>query len=267
MGIWLNNEQVQLDHQDRNLLHVKPMSHRIWSITTTIGTHFQQKADPNRWQGRGLILIVKGMTGAGYLVNLAIGCIELIAATAFLTLVFFLHASTRFKLKSLTRIQYQTLAYVRNVISISSLQMNCLTQGTFSNKHGCNEWINRFVHVNSAMTAQKVRWIFNKNDERQEHENHLYIERTLHIFHENLFMSSSHIVASVAEDFAWPKQNPNFQNFFMDVGDNINHIEDHIWKSFEDYLVNSIENNFIFQAQEDRDRIVRIFHLMDNVLY
>lgn len=148
--------------RDKNLLHMKPISHQMGRGITFIGTVIQQSANQNLWHGKMKIGIAKGIVAVGYALNIVIAAIESVAAFTFAALALSLHAITRGRSTLMQKITLKMCAYWLNTILVAGVEVYCLKKGYFSKYHSLNALGNNAVHGVSALVVQFIGYGFDR---------------------------------------------------------------------------------------------------------
>lgn len=210
-----NQMVLNLNAQEQDLLHVKPLSHQIFRFVNYAGVKMQQAANPDKWHGKLLTAFARGFMGVGYALNTVISTIEFIASLQFALISIFLNCVTKGRFKCLEKLTLKICAYSINTFVLSVIQYHCLKNCILSRHHSANALINHGIHVFSSIISQFAgQACFNR---QQPQNNNLMVQKVLSIFIQAAPNFINDVAQGIGADFATHinrnQNNINIQNF------------------------------------------------------
>ncbi|MBS4165026.1 Uncharacterized protein NEOC65_000073 [Neochlamydia sp. AcF65] len=138
----LMHQIMQADSSQKDMLHPKPLCHRLHYVISNLGTHALQHLDAINDQGALKRGITKGILISGYLLNTVFASIELISALFFSTLAYSLQALRKDNNLSMQKTTLKSFAYALNISAIMVKQFLQIINLSFSKYHSYNAFLN-----------------------------------------------------------------------------------------------------------------------------
>lgn len=237
------NEILNPQPKQSNLLHVKPLSQRIWFGVTELGTTLQQSANLEKWHGKVIVALAKGIVLAGYILNSLIYTVEIVVILPFFLITLVLNKSfLRCDNTRLDKFHKKLYSFLDNIVSIQTLQLECFFNGFYSNKHSVNEFLNHMTFVTSAKRGQSV------------HE--------LHLFRETSAQAYTNIMRGSLKDLKIKKipiSQANFFDFLQQEPGLFNQHEDftyiETWLLWKKFLLKNVQKLVPLNPQKKAEEI------------
>lgn len=177
---------LNLDYQYPN-----PLCHRVWFAVTQLATRLQQNNNPERWQGKVILVLAKGVIKTGYTLNLVIAATQLAASFIFgipIAVSYFIFGRGK-------HFFWRLDSYEENIQTIMLLQLYLLIKGIYPNKFAQNAYLNHSIRLKEE--AQRFYLWEGDGNERKEQVLGFLAERAPKICRD--------VIEGAARDLALPE--------------------------------------------------------------
>ena len=240
------------DPQNMNVLHFKPISHRLASFNLTLGSLIFQSADSETWQGKLKIHLAKGIVGTGYVLNSLIAIVESAAAFAFAALALSIHALTSGRSITFQKITLKLCAYWIDTVLVAISQIACLSRGVYSKYHSLNAAANHTIHATAALISQIIGYGFDRWAERDSSHSDQpspSCRRGIQVLNEIIPTALLDISSGAVRDFAFHiTDQPSYPDLQTFINNNAEHRD-----VLEQFTIDKLFNN-----QDYRQRFLQL---------
>lgn len=230
--------------------YLKPLSHRIWFGITQLSTVLHHKSNPQKWHGKVVLLLAKGISRTGYSLNMAIQAIQFVALFIFsIAAIAFYYT---FKERKLSNFFIKFAYYGENFKEIFHIQKSLLKENIFLSKFAQNAYLNHHIQLDIC-----IRENLGLDEEFQPGVDET--ERVLNFFSRIAPKICQDVVEAAAKDLSLHHiryvNNEGFFNFIRQKGFGINEIAPrHSIKAamilLNQYLLQEMSNNLNINQQQ-----------------